>query len=60
MARAARPRLSSGGAAVLTEWSLPPIDLWLVYPEGQKPGAQVGASAAFAEAELKQACSALE
>jgi hypothetical protein len=60
MTRAARPRLSSGGAVVLTERSLPSIDLWLVYPEGQKPSAQGSAFAAFVEAELNQACSALE
>ena len=39
-ARARRETPKSGGAAALTEWSLPPIDLWLGYPEGQKPSAQ--------------------
>jgi DNA-binding transcriptional LysR family regulator len=55
------PELASGAVRrVLTDWSLPPIDLWAVYPTGRMPSAKARAFAAFVEAELKQAYSAAE
>lgn len=55
------PELESGAVwPVLTDWSLPPIDLWAVYPTGRMPSAKARAFAAFVEAELKQAYSASE
>jgi DNA-binding transcriptional LysR family regulator len=42
---------------VLTDWSLPPIDLWAVYPTGRMPSTKARAFAAFVEAELTQASS---
>jgi DNA-binding transcriptional LysR family regulator len=55
------PELASGAVqAVLTDWSLPPIDLWAVYPTGRMLSAKARAFAAFVEAELKQAHSAPE
>ena len=55
------PELAAGTVrAVLTDWSLPSIDLWAVYPTGRMPSAKARAFAAFVEAELKQAHSAPE
>jgi DNA-binding transcriptional LysR family regulator len=55
------PELASGAVrAVLTDWSLPPIDLWAVYPTGRMPSAKARAFAAFVEEELTQAYSASE
>lgn len=55
------PELASGAVRpVLTEWSLPQIDLWAVYPTGRMPSAKARAFAAFVEAELKQAHSGAE
>ena len=55
------PELGSGAVrTVLTDWSLPPIDLWAVYPTGRMPSAKARAFAGFVEAELKQAYSASE
>lgn len=55
------PELASGAVRpVLTDWSLPPVDLWAVYPTGRMPSAKARAFAAFVEAELKQAHSASE
>jgi len=52
------PELESGAVQrVLTNWSLPPIDLWAVYPTGRMPSAKARAFAAFVEAELTQASS---
>jgi DNA-binding transcriptional LysR family regulator len=49
------PELASGAVrTVLTEWSLPPIDLWALYPTGRMPSAKARAFAAFVEAELRQ------
>ena len=49
------PELASGAVQrVLTNWSLPPIDLWAVYPTGRMPSAKARAFAAFVEAELRQ------
>jgi DNA-binding transcriptional LysR family regulator len=55
------PELASGAVrAVLTDWSLPAIDLWAVYPTGRMPAAKARAFAAFVEAELQQTHSAPE
>ena len=55
------PELASGAVqSVLTNWSLPPIDLWAVYPTGRMPSAKARAFAAFVEAELRQLYSAQE
>jgi len=48
------PELASGAVrTVLSDWSLPPIDLWAVYPTGRMPSAKARAFAAFVEAELR-------
>jgi DNA-binding transcriptional LysR family regulator len=53
------PELASGAVrAVLTDWSLPAMDLWAVYPTGRMPSAKARAFAAFVEAELKSVYSA--
>lgn len=55
------PELASGAVQrVLTDWSLPPIDLWAVYPTGRMPTAKARTFTAFIEAELKQAHSIME
>jgi DNA-binding transcriptional LysR family regulator len=52
------PELESAAVQrVLTGWSLPPIDLWAVYPTGRMPSTKARAFAAFVEAELTQASS---
>jgi DNA-binding transcriptional LysR family regulator len=49
------PELASGAVrTVLWDWSLPPIDLWAIYPTGRKPSAKARAFAAFVEAELRE------
>jgi DNA-binding transcriptional LysR family regulator len=49
------PELASGDVrAVLTDWSLPLLDLWAVYPMGRMPTAKARAFAAFVEAGLKR------
>jgi hypothetical protein len=46
---------------MLRDWSLPPIDLWAVYPRGhRRPSAKARALSDFVEAELKQAYSSSE
>lgn len=48
------PELESGEVrAVLTDWSLPSIDLFAVYPTGRMPTAKARAFTAFIDAELK-------
>jgi DNA-binding transcriptional LysR family regulator len=48
------PELESGEVrAVLTDWSLPSVDLFAVYPTGRMPSAKARAFASFVEAELK-------
>jgi DNA-binding transcriptional LysR family regulator len=55
------PELASGAVQiVLTNWSLPPIDLWAVYPTGRMPSAKARTFAAFVEAELRQLYSTQE
>ena len=48
------PELASGEVrAVLTDWSLPLLNLWAAYPAGRMPTAKARAFADFVEAELK-------
>lgn len=55
------PELSSGAVqAVLTDWALPAVDLWAVYPTGRMPSAKARAFAAFIESELRPADPARE
>jgi DNA-binding transcriptional LysR family regulator len=55
------PELSSGVVrSVLSDWTLPAVDLWAVYPTGRMPTAKARAFAAFVESELKQTHSARE
>ena len=52
------PEPDSGAVQrVLADWSLPPIDLWAVYPTGRMSSAKARAFAVFVEAELTQASS---
>lgn len=47
------PELASGAVRrVLTGWSLPPIDLWAVFPNGRMASAKARAFAAFIERAL--------
>ena len=49
------PELASGAVRpVLTDWSLPAVDLWVVYPAGRMPTAKARAFAAFVGAVLGQ------
>jgi DNA-binding transcriptional LysR family regulator len=49
------PELASGAMKrVLTDWSLPDIDLWAVYPTGRMPSAKARAFIAFVETELRR------
>jgi DNA-binding transcriptional LysR family regulator len=49
------PELASGAVRpVLTDWSLPAVDLWVVYPAGRMPTAKARAFAAFVAAVLGQ------
>ena len=48
------PELQSGAVrAVLSEWTLPPIDLWAVYPTGRLASAKARAFADFVQAGLQ-------
>lgn len=45
------PELASGAVVrVLTDWALPPVDLWAVYPTGRLASAKARAFADFVEA----------
>lgn len=47
------PELASGAVvAVLTDWALPPVALWAVYPTGRMASAKARAFVAFVEAAL--------
>ncbi|WP_375270233.1 LysR substrate-binding domain-containing protein [Sphingomonas sp.] len=47
------PELASGAVMrVLPDWSLPPIDLWAVFPAGQMTSAKARAFASFVEAAM--------
>jgi DNA-binding transcriptional LysR family regulator len=55
------PELATGEVqAVLKDWSLPPVDLWAVFPSGRMASAKARAFAAFVEAELRGVHSAQE
>jgi DNA-binding transcriptional LysR family regulator len=48
------PEMKSGAArAVLTDWTLPPMNVWAVFPAGRMASAKARAFAAFMEMELK-------
>jgi DNA-binding transcriptional LysR family regulator len=50
------PELASGKVeAVLTDWTLPPLDLWAVFPTGRLVTAKVRAFVAFVEEVLAEA-----
>lgn len=54
------PELASGAVVrVLPDWSLPPIDLWAVFPGGRMASAKARAFASFVEAALDGVYSAL-
>jgi DNA-binding transcriptional LysR family regulator len=54
------PELASGAVKrILTEWSLPRIDLWAVYPSGRKSSAKARAFVDFVQAVLDQAAQAV-
>jgi DNA-binding transcriptional LysR family regulator len=47
------PELASGAVrCVLDDWSLPPVDLWAVFPTGRQASAKARAFAGFVEAQL--------
>lgn len=50
------PELADGTVRpVLTDWRLPPVDLWAVYPPGRQPGRKARAFAAWIEGQLAPA-----
>lgn len=47
------PELASGAVqSVLDDWSLPPVDLWAVFPTGRQASAKARAFAGFIESQL--------
>jgi DNA-binding transcriptional LysR family regulator len=47
------PELKSGAVRpVLTDWSLPPVDLWAVFPTGRQASAKARAFASFVESQM--------
>ena len=55
------PELASGAVrAVLTDWLLPPLDFWALFPTGRMVTARARAFADFVEAELARPYSARE
>jgi DNA-binding transcriptional LysR family regulator len=47
------PELKSGVVvSVLDEWSLPPVDLWAVFPTGRQATAKARVFAAFMERQI--------
>lgn len=55
------PELATGEVRkVLTDWALPPVDLWAVYPSGRMPTAKARAFTAFIEGELARPAGAHE
>ncbi len=51
------PELVSGEVRrVLSDWSLPPVDLYAVYPTGRMPSAKARALAAFVEEGMRTVC----
>jgi len=54
------PELASGVVKrVLTDWTLPPIDLWAVYPSGRKSSAKARAFVDFVQNVLNEATEAI-
>jgi DNA-binding transcriptional LysR family regulator len=50
------PELKSGAVqAVLTDWSLPPVDLWAVFPASRQASAKARAFASFIESQMSPA-----
>jgi DNA-binding transcriptional LysR family regulator len=48
-----KPELDSGKVRqVLSDWALPEIELWLVFPMGRMPNAKARAFAAFVQTEI--------
>lgn len=48
------PELASGRVeSVLDDWTLPPVDLWVVFPSGRRINARTRAFVDFIEAEMK-------
>jgi DNA-binding transcriptional LysR family regulator len=49
------PELKSGAVTpILKEWSLPPLDLWAVFPTGRRASAKAHAFASFIEEQLSR------
>ena len=49
------PELAAGAVcAVLADWILPPVELWVVFPTGRMVSAKARAFAAFVETELNK------
>jgi DNA-binding transcriptional LysR family regulator len=47
------PELKSGAVQpVLSDWSLPPVDLWAVFPTGRQASAKARAFASFVESQM--------
>ena len=47
------PELKSGAVqAVLTDWLLPPVDLWAMFPTGRQASAKARAFASFVESQM--------
>jgi DNA-binding transcriptional LysR family regulator len=47
------PELKSGRVrSVLEDWSLPPVDLWVVFPTGRQASTKARAFARFIETQL--------
>jgi DNA-binding transcriptional LysR family regulator len=47
------PELASGAVkAVLQDWSLPPVDLWAVFPTGRQASAKARAFVSFIEEQV--------
>jgi DNA-binding transcriptional LysR family regulator len=55
------PELASGAVrAVLTEWTLPEVELWMVFPAGRLANAKARAFAVFVESEFNKQHAGLE
>jgi DNA-binding transcriptional LysR family regulator len=48
----ARELKSGAVTSVLTDWSLPPVDLWAVFPTGRLASAKARAFASFVESQM--------
>jgi len=55
------PEIASGAVrAVVTDWLLPVLDLWAVFPPSSRPSAKARTFAAFVEAEMRKPYSVQE